>query len=189
MRPALIVLADDPAAGAPGLTDDPAAADALLAATLELARRAGGVGRVLLFHPPEAETTLVAKALGFRLWPQDGATPGERYANAFRQAGELGYEGAVVIGLDVPDIDPDRLTDAAAMLEEHQGVVAPNGQGGIAFLGLQHPEPTLLAGPTVPTFDELRTRAKQQLVRIVEVDGHDALSAASVGDYLANSER
>src|SRR5688572_30527412 len=117
MRPALIVLTDDPAAGAPGLTDDPSAADALLAATLDLARRAGGVGRVLLFHPPEAESSLVAKALGFRLWPQDGATAGERYANAFRQAGELGYEGAVVIGLDVPEIDPDRLTDAAGMLE------------------------------------------------------------------------
>ena len=183
------MLADDPALGVEGVTTDPEAADVLLACTLDVARQVGGVGRVLLFHPVEAETSLTSRTLGFRLWPQDGATPAERYANAFRQAGELGYEGAVVIGLDVPDIDPDRLTDAAAMLEEHQGVVAPNGQGGIAFLGLQHPEPTLLAGPTVPTFEELRTRAKQQLVRIVEVDGHDALSAASVGDYLANSER
>ena len=189
MRPALIVLTDDPTAGAPGLTENPDAADALLAATLDLARRVGGVGRVLLFHPPEAESSLMAKALGFRLWPQDGATPGERYANAFRQAGDLGYEGAVVIGLDVPDIDPDRLTEAAGMLEEHQGVVAPNGQGGIALLGLQRPEPTLLTGATIPTYDELRTRAKQQLVRLVELDPHTALSAESVDDYLAKSGR
>lgn len=185
MRPALIVLAEE--GGLPGVTTDPETADALLAATLELARQVGGVGRVLLFHPVEAESRLARRALGFRLWPQDGATPAERYSNAFRQSGELGYEGAVVVRIDVPDLPPDRVSAAAAMLEEHQGVVAPDVGGGIALLGLQRPEPTLFPPGEVPTFDELRTRAKQQLVRLVELDPHPALTADTVDGFLARS--
>src|SRR5438067_13729603 len=73
--PALIVLVDDP--------DE---TDPTLLATLDLARRVGGVGRVLLFHPDEAESKLTSRSLGYRLWPQTGSSAGERYANAFRQA-------------------------------------------------------------------------------------------------------
>ncbi len=158
MRPALIVLAEDPGAGVPGVTGDPQVADVLLARTLELARAVGGVGRVLLFSPPEAEATLTSRSLGFRLWPADGASQGARYANAFRQAGELGYEGGLVIGLDVPTIEPSRLTEAAAMLEDHQGVLVPGEDGRVAALGLQGAEKTLFpATPEVATVDELRT--------------------------------
>ena len=187
MRPALIVLADDPATGIDGLTDDPRSAESLFAATLELARQVGGVGRVLLFHPPEAEGSLVPKSLGFRLWPQEGATPGERYANAFKQAGDLGYEGAVVIGLGVPDLPAEVVTEAAAMLEEHQGVVVPDTQGGIALLALQRPEPTLFAAGPLPTIEDLRLRAKQQLVRLVEQPAHAGLTADTLAAFLAQT--
>ena len=178
------MLADDPVHGVDGVTTDPDAADVLLSCTLDVARQVGGVGRVLLFHPVEAETPLTSRTLGFRLWPQDGATPAERYANAFRQSGELGYEGAVVVGLHVPDIDPVRLTEAAAMLEEHQGVVAPDGNGGIAFLGLQRHEPTLVPAGAVPSFDELVMRARQQLVRVLELPAHQGLRAETVDGFV-----
>ncbi len=186
MRPALIVLAEDPGAGVPGVTGDPQVADVLLARTLELARAVGGVGRVLLFSPPEAEATLTSRSLGFRLWPADGASQGARYANAFRQAGELGYEGGLVIGLDVPTIEPSRLTEAAAMLEDHQGVLIPGEDGRVAALGLQSAEKTLFpATPEVATVDELRTRARQQLVRLHELDPHPTLTAQTLDDYLS----
>ena len=184
MRPALIVLADDPASGVPGLTDDAQVADTLLARTLELSRAVGGVGRVLLFSPPEAETTLTSRSLGFRLWPAEGDTPGRRYANAFRQAGELGYEGAVVIGLGVPTIPPARLTEAAALLEEHQGVLIPDGSGGVAVLGLQGAEPTLFSAGAVPDHDTLCTRARQQRVRLHELPPHPALTPLGLDDVL-----
>jgi glycosyltransferase A (GT-A) superfamily protein (DUF2064 family) len=185
MRPALIVLAEDPAGGVPGLTDDARVADTLLARTLTLARAVGGVGRVLLFSPPEAEATLTSRSLGFRLWPAEGDTPGARYANAFRQSGELGYEGAVVIGLGVPTIPPQRLTEAAALLEEHQGVLIPDGAGGVAVLGLQGAEPTLFP-PTggVPDHDTLCTRARQQRVRLHELPAHPALTPLDLDDHL-----
>ena len=185
MRPALIVLAEDLAGGVPGLTDDGRVADTLLARTLDVARAVGGVGRVLLFSPPEAEATLTSRSLGFRLWPAEGDTPGRRYANAFRQAGELGYEGGVVLGLGVPTIPPARLTEAAALLEEHQGVLIPDGSGGVAVLGLQGAEPTLFnGGEEVPTYDVLCTRARQQRVRLHELPPHPALTPMELDDFL-----
>jgi glycosyltransferase A (GT-A) superfamily protein (DUF2064 family) len=185
MRPALIVLAEDPAGGVPGLTDDARVTDTLLARTLEVARAVGGVGRVLLFSPPEAEAQLTSRSLGFRLWPAEGETPGRRYANAFKQAGELGYEGGVVLGLGVPTIPPARLTEAAALLEEHQGVLIPDGGGGVAVLGLQGAEPTLFnGGEEVPSYDTLCTRARQQRVRLHELPPHPALTPMGLDDFL-----
>jgi glycosyltransferase A (GT-A) superfamily protein (DUF2064 family) len=185
MRPALIVLAEDPAGGVPGLTDDARVTDTLLARTLEVARAVGGVGRVLLFSPPEAEAQLTSRSLGFRLWPAEGETPGRRYANAFKQAGELGYEGGVVLGLGVPTIPPARLTEAAALLEEHQGVLIPDGRGGVAVLGLQGAERTLFnGGEEVPSYDTLCTRARQQRVRLHELPPHPALTPMGLDDFL-----
>jgi glycosyltransferase A (GT-A) superfamily protein (DUF2064 family) len=137
---------------------------------------------VLLFHPPEAESRLASRALGFRLWPQVGATAGERYANAFRQAPELGYEGAVVIRVDTPAVPVELVTEAAALLEEHHGVIVPDADGGIALLALQEPQPTIFSGATRPGYDEILTRARQQLVRLVEL----AVPEARVGTVGAS---
>ena len=140
MPPALALLVDAPVD------------DEQLAAALDTARQAGGVARLLLFHPLEIETDLARRSLGFRLWPQDGATRGERFSNAFRQAVELGYDGAVVVRLAGPEVDAATLTTAAAMLSEHMGVARRAERGDdLALLGLQQAEPALLAGDEVPS--------------------------------------
>lgn len=181
------MLAEDPQLGVPGLTDDAAAAEALLGTTLALARRVAGVGRVLLFHPVEAESRLASRALGFRLWPQSGETPGERYANAFAQSVELGYEGAVVIGVTAATLPAELIGQAAALLEEHHGAIVPDGQGRIALLALQEPQPTIFGGPDVPTYDELRTRASQQLVRLVELPEHASVTDSNLDEVLSGA--
>ena len=173
MRPALLLLVgppDDGAATSAAPAGDP---DAALGAALELARATLGVGRVLLFSPPEAEATLTAKALGFRLWPADGDTEGARWANAFRQAGELGYEGAVVLRLDAARLPPERLTEVVEQLATSAAVVLPDNRGGIAVLGLQRHEPTLLPSTAeVPDLDTLRTRARQLRIALLELEAH-----------------
>ena len=165
MPPALIVLVDDP--------DE---TDPSLLATLDLARRVGGVGRVLLFHPAESESKLTSRSLGYRLWPQNGTSPGQRYANAFRQASELGYEGcAVITTAAADDVGAERISEAVSHLQEHHGAIVPDGRGGIAVLVLQEPQPTLFAGDNPPTYDELVTRAAQQRVRLVELPAEEAV--------------
>lgn len=167
--PALMLLVD-----APVDTDE-------LRIAMDTARRAGGVARVLLFHPAEIETDLTRHSLGFRLWPQEGASPGERFANAFRQAADLGYDGAVVLhGAAGHRVDPSLVTNAAAMLAEHNGVVlADDGDGSVALLALQQPEPALLAGDAVPSYDDVVRRAAQLRVRLVELSPASASSSAS----------
>jgi glycosyltransferase A (GT-A) superfamily protein (DUF2064 family) len=178
-----MVLADDPSSGVPGLTDDPAIALRLLSATLDTVRQVAGVGRVLLVHPPDAESGLTGRALGFRLWPQVGSSPGARYARAFQQSIDLGYEGGVVIGLNMPGLGAARITEAVTLLEERQGVVIGDGLGGIGLLALQQPQPTLFAGELVPSYDDLCTRASQQLVRLVELPPHPALTRDTLGEF------
>lgn len=164
-----MILADDPAHGIAGLTDEQASAEALLVRALDRARQVPSVGRLLLFHPAEAEGRLAARALGFRMWPQAGSSPGERYCNAFRQAAELGYEGGVVFELTVPTMPVDQIAEAAALLEEHHGAIASDGKGGIALLALAEPQPTLFSGPARPTYEEFCTRATQQRVKLVKL--------------------
>lgn len=184
-----MILADDPAQGVAGLTDEQPHAEALLAAALDRARQVSGVGRVLLFHPAEAESRLAARALGFRMWPQEGSTPGERYRNAFRQALDLGYEGGLVMELSVPTIPVDLIAEAAALLSEHHGAIVADGHGGIALLGLQEPQPTLFQGANRPSFDELRLRANQQRVQLVELPEHRALTADALPEFLSGASR
>lgn len=186
MSAVLIVLADDLDRGVPGLAQCPEVADGLLTATMDLARKVGGVGRVLLFHPPQAEARLAARSLGFRLWPCDGDTPGRRYANAFRQATDLGYEGVLVMGLGVPDIDPTRLGEALDLLGENQGVLIEDDRGGIAVLGLQRDEPHLFpTGDERPDAEAIRVRARQQRIRLHELAPHPALTADAVDGFLS----
>lgn len=166
VRPALLLLADGPGGGV-------ADGDDLLGAALQLARATGGVGRVLLFHPHEAESALTARALGFRLWPADGDSDGARWANAFRQAGELGYEGAVVLRPAAAGLPPERLTEVVEQLAAHAAVVLPDRLGGIAVLGLQRHEPTLLPpSAEVPDLETLRTRARQLRIALLELEAH-----------------
>jgi glycosyltransferase A (GT-A) superfamily protein (DUF2064 family) len=155
--PALIVLVDAATSG-----DE-------LGIALDTARQVGGVARVLLFHPADIETDLARRSLGFRLWPQEGATAGERFSNAFRQAVDLGYDGGLVLRPAAYDLDPSVITSAAAMLAEHMGVVLPDDSGGVALLALQQAEPALLAGEDVPAYDEVVSRARQLRVRLVEL--------------------
>lgn len=185
MRPALLLLAGEPAPGALGPTDDQAAADVLLDSALALARSTGGVGRVLLFHPLEAEAALTARALGFRLWPAEGETPGARWANAFRQAGELGYEGAITIGLDAARLPVARLDEVVDLLASHPAVLIPDGGGGISLLALQRHEPALVPpAPEVPDVDTLQRRARQLRIPLLELAPHPAVAASAADGHV-----
>ncbi len=184
-----MILADDPVHGIAGLTDEQATVEALLVRALDQARQVPGVGRLLLFHPDEAESRLAPRALGFRMWPQDGGSLGERYRNAFRQAIELGYEGGIVVELTVPTFPVERVCEAAALLDEHHGVIAGDGNGGIALLALQEPQPTLFSGPARPTYDEFCTRAAQQRVQLVKLPEHPAITAEELSEFLSSGAR
>ena len=96
---ALLIIAKRPAAGqtktrlCPPLLADEAAAlyECLLADTIDLAARAPGVDRGILYLPDDARSYFAGLAPDFGLWPQEGASLGERLDNALSAGFRRGY--------------------------------------------------------------------------------------------------
>jgi len=71
-----------------------------------------------------------------RLSSQGDGDLGERLARAASRTLRAG-EKVLLVGTDCPDLTPDRLGEAAAMLAGHDAVLHPAIDGGYALLGLR----------------------------------------------------
>ncbi len=87
-------------------------------------------------HPPDAGET-AASWLGrsYRYLPQHGNDLGERMENAFIQCFKNGFECAILIGSDLPDLTPAVLYEAIASLSESDAVLGPASDGGYYLIG------------------------------------------------------
>jgi uncharacterized protein len=71
---------------------------------------------------------------------QHGADLGERMKNAFHEVLGLGYQKALIIGTDCPELDAKLLTEAGIQLDQHDLVVGPAEDGGYYLLGMKSPQ-------------------------------------------------
>lgn len=69
---------------------------------------------------------------------QRGNGFGERFANAFRQVYDMGYDHVISIGNDCPDLSSGILTEAARQVESSQAVLGPACDGGDYLIALSH---------------------------------------------------
>jgi rSAM/selenodomain-associated transferase 1 len=123
----------------------------LLATTMahaHLAWRAGIVSKIELWCAPDCESPFlrgIASAFGAVQRRQCDGDLGERMAHAIDDA--LGRSPAVlVIGSDCPLLDPIRLGQAGAALNDHDAVLGPAEDGGYVLVGARRALP----------FDEVR---------------------------------
>lgn len=76
-------------------------------------------------------------------WSDQGAGDlGDRMARAAKRILD-GGASVLLIGTDCPELDADRLRDAAQALEKNDAVLLPTFDGGYALLGLRHFDPSL----------------------------------------------
>jgi uncharacterized protein len=68
---------------------------------------------------------------------QRGGTFGERFADAFRQVFEQGYDRVIAIGNDCPALTAKDILRAAAHLEQSHMVFGPAADGGAYLVGLR----------------------------------------------------
>jgi uncharacterized protein len=68
---------------------------------------------------------------------QHGATFGERFADAFRQVFERGFQRVIAIGNDCPALTADNLRAAAQKLDFTPAVFGPAADGGAYLVGLR----------------------------------------------------
>ncbi len=90
------------------------------------------------YSPPEA-AGLVAELLGRerQLLAQSGADLGNKMENAFYDAFSAGYERAILVGSDIPELTGTIINEAFDALEGHDAVLGPAADGGYYLIGFR----------------------------------------------------
>lgn len=100
--------------------------------------KVSGLKPVTVYGWPEGyEMTLPFKRPDMVMKSQVGFDLGERMTLALAAAFESGYEKAVLIGTDSPDIPESYLTEAFETLDFNDAVVGPCEDGGYALIGFR----------------------------------------------------
>jgi len=97
-----------------------------------------GYPYIICFHPPYARKR-IAQWLGDaqELLPQTGENLGERMKNAFFEVFSKGYQNAILIGSDSPDLPSWLVSEAFASLHDHDAVIGPSLDGGYYLIGFR----------------------------------------------------
>lgn len=72
---------------------------------------------------------------GVEFLPQEGVDLGQRMANAAANVLSLGYENCIIIGGDVPTLQPSHLLAAEKALASHSLSIGPADDGGYYLIG------------------------------------------------------
>jgi uncharacterized protein len=93
---------------------------------------------VVCFEPADA-TDEVARWLGdgFTYLAQKGEDLGQRMENAFRHLFSEGYQCAVLVGSDTPDLPEELIREAFVSLKQKDAVIGPARDGGYYLIGFK----------------------------------------------------
>lgn len=101
---------------------------------------------IIYVDPPKAlETVRAWVGRQWTLLPQQGATLGDRLADATQQTFHLGAKHVVVVGTDSPWLRPTDIETAFAALETADVTLGPTEDGGYYLIGLSRHLPALFA--------------------------------------------
>lgn len=99
------------------------------------------------------------------VFPQEGCDLGQRMSSAAEHLFGRGCRRCVIIGADIPTIQPGRLKLAMTSLETHDTCIGPACDGGYYLVGLNRPCPELFAGITWGT-DQVLQETEDRLQRL-----------------------
>jgi rSAM/selenodomain-associated transferase 1 len=117
--------------------------EAFLRDTMDFVMEANVGGRFLSYWPPEGRDWFASTFVGIDLLQQPSQDLGASLITAFDQIFHLGYNAAVALGADTPDLPDGTIEQAVDALEEYDLVVGPTTDGGYYLIGLKEPAPEL----------------------------------------------
>ncbi len=93
----------------------------------------------IFFYPPHAGDEMKAwLGNGCALVPQRGNDLGDRMKNAFEEVFFQGFNSALLIGSDTPDLPVKILEQACDSLKTNDAVIGPALDGGYYLIGFNH---------------------------------------------------
>jgi len=97
-----------------------------------------GIDIRIFFHPAGFENSL-SQWLGdhYDFHPQEGKDLGVRMANAFTRAFSSGYDRAILIGTDCPDMTAEIMAEAFYGIDQTGCVIGPAVDGGYYLIGFK----------------------------------------------------
>ena len=102
---------------------------------------------ILVFYAGPGEPERLSPFTGDApLFPQEGDGLGARMDNAIRRALDLGYEGALLLGSDLPFLDGADVARAGELLDGCDIVLCPSADGGYWLVGMDDPFSPLFSG-------------------------------------------
>jgi uncharacterized protein len=93
---------------------------------------------IICYHPPTARQTIgnwMNKEFDFMA--QSGKDLGQRMKNAFEEVFSLGFQQALLIGSDLPDLPSSIILDAFDHLTRQDAVIGPCEDGGYYLIGFR----------------------------------------------------
>jgi uncharacterized protein len=120
---------------------------AFLQDTVALAASASSFASFLAYTPSDAESIFKRYCPpDMEIFPQDGGDLGERMNNIIVGLYEREYSPVVVIGSDVPALQPDTLRKAAESTGKDNICLGPAVDGGYYLIAMRRPFPELFTG-------------------------------------------
>jgi rSAM/selenodomain-associated transferase 1 len=90
----------------------------------------------IFFDPANAEKQFKEwLGMEYAYAPQTGADLGQRMKNAFGYCFDEGFQKAILIGSDIPDLPVEFLSEALDALESNEAVIGPSKDGGYYLIG------------------------------------------------------
>jgi len=104
-----------------------------------------------------------------KTFPQKGGDLGEKMRNAMEEVLDKGYDSVILIGSDIPNIQPDDIYKAFDLLEENDICLGPSFDGGYYLIGMKRLYSVI--------FDnDLKWGKKSVLERTVDIANREGLS-------------
>lgn len=119
---------------------------------------------------------------------QQGADLGERMLNAFKDGFDAGYKKIVLIGSDLPDINPTHITNGIEALVKNEVVFGPAEDGGYYLIGLSKMNTSIFTNKPWSQSNLLEVTLKELKQNDVKVGLLDTLNDIDTYDDLIASD-
>lgn len=125
----------------------------LLVDTIEKLKKLEGADTFISFAPRSEKKYF--SAFGIPLLPQSEGDLGDRMFSAIQSVLQTGYQKAVLVGVDIPELSGGIVLKAFSLLEASDLVFGPAEDGGYYLVGMKKPIREIFTGITWSTGDTL----------------------------------